>query len=550
MTDLATMFLVPVAGPPLNPLELKAGAQPLTFGRHENCDLRAPLHADGVSRVHARFRFEAGRWRVMDLGSRWGTLVNGIKLTPKLEMPLSESDAITILPWTFSFSSMPDRKGIVSENDLGASIIRTVMGDASLAISNDLLTLLLEASATIHSASSETELAERLIEAAVRGTGLPNATVLRPLDADGRLQIIACRLSGTGEPLDSSFSRTLIAAAMDGAVAELSAAGGDISHSLIAMSVAAALCVPLMLGPRAAAFLYLDARSHRPSRVGSQPLRKNATEFAAALGRLGSLALANLKRIELTQRQLWLDGELRAAAAAQKWILPARSTRFGSYLCIGESRAGQSIGGDFFDAFELPDGKLAVAVGDVSGKGIPASVLMTATQGFLHASLLALKEPEAAVTALNQFIIPRRHDERFITLWVGILDPVNREMRYVDAGHGYAWMTGPDPSPVRLGAGEGLPLGIDADSDYVANTVQLSEHGKVVVVTDGIVEQYGEAAAPAGTSSQQQFRVEGVLASLGHGNGNDIIADLFSDVIRHAATDQLADDATAVMVSW
>jgi hypothetical protein len=322
MAELSNMFLVVVSGPPTKPLELKAGPQPLTFGRHESCDLRVPLHAEGVSRFHARFRLESRRWRVTDLGSRWGTLVNGMKLAPHVEMPLSESDVITILPWTFSFSSVPDRRGIVSDDDLGASIVRTVTGDASLAISNDLLTLLLEASATIHSASSEIELAERLIDAAVRGTALPNATVLRPLDTSGKLQIVACRLAGSGEPHDSSFSRTLIAAAMDGAVAELSAAGGVASHSLIAMSVSAALCVPLMLGPRATAFLYLDARSNLPSRVGSQPLRKNATEYAAALGRLASLALANLKRIELAQRQVWLDGELRAAATAQKWIMP------------------------------------------------------------------------------------------------------------------------------------------------------------------------------------------------------------------------------------
>jgi serine phosphatase RsbU (regulator of sigma subunit) len=546
------MYLVPVAGPTIEPVQLSPNAGPQTFGRHETCTLKAPPSSEGVSRFHARFRFENDRWRITDLGSRWGTLVNGIRLNPQVEMPLSLSDTVTILPWTFSFSSTSQRRGVLSDNDVGLSTVRTVMSDASQAISGDLLTLLLEASASIHSASSEIELARRLMESAVRGTGLPNAALLRPLDAVGRFEILASRQASVAEGAEASFSRTLISAAAGGQVAELSASVGDISQSMIAMSVSAALCVPLMLGPSAAAYLYLDARTHRAARVGSQPLRKNAAEFAAALGRLASLALANLKRIELAERQLWMDGELRAAAAAQKWILPPRSVEVAPYRCIGESRAGQSIGGDFFDAFELPDGRFAIAVGDVSGKGIPASVLMTATQGFLHASLLATGDPATAVISLNQFISPRRPEHRFVTLWVGVFDPVARELRYVDAGHGYALLINPDQSTNRLGAGEGLPLGIDTGFNYVAEPIPLPEHGTVLVVTDGIIEQFGAAPAspPGGNAAVQQFQLDGVIASLNGSGAGDVVARLFEDVIRHAGSDQLADDATAVAVVW
>jgi len=77
----------------------------------------------------------------------------------------------------------------------------------------------------------------------------------------------------------------------------------------------------------------------------------------------------------------------------------------------------------FFDVIDLGNDRMAVALGDVSGKGVEASVLMTATQGFLHAALQLHGEPARAVTAANAFVAPRRPDCRFVTLWVAVLDP-------------------------------------------------------------------------------------------------------------------------------
>ncbi|HEY8665823.1 MAG TPA: PP2C family protein-serine/threonine phosphatase, partial [Tepidisphaeraceae bacterium] len=271
-------------------------------------------------------------------------------------------------------------------------------------------------------------------------------------------------------------------------------------------------------------------------------LRPNAAAFCLALGRMASLALANLKRIDIERRQALIEAELSAAAAAQRWILPRREARIGVFSYLGESRPGQYVGGDFFDVIPLGENKIAVALGDVSGKGIPASVLMTASQGFLHAALLEHGRPDRAVTNLNRFVNPRRPENKFITLWVGVFDAAAGTLSYVDAGHGYGIMLREDGTFEPLAGGEGLPIGVDADSIYQATTVPLPAGGAALIVSDGIIEQPGAGNTPA-------FEMEGVRRAISL-PAPDRVAALFDAVIAHAATDKLSDDATAVMVRW
>ena len=551
-TSAGVAFLVPIAGPELDPIELTPKDGGLTLGRHEQCELRLPPEAEKVSRFHARFMFDDRTWRIADLNSRWGTYVNGVKLAPGPDVPLNEGDLVRITPWTFSFSSVARPRGLQSTDDTGQTLVRQVSPETTR-LADDTLALLLETASSIHAAQSEQQLAELVIDAALRGTGLRNAVLLRPLDAAGRVEIIASRFSNGAKEAPVTFSRSLIAAASQGHVAEISADSQpqSISQSIVQMKISAALCVPLLLGgggdhgaATVAAYLYLDSRG-----TPSQPLRPSASAFCVALGRIASLALANLKRVDMERRQAAIEAELSAAAAAQKWIFPRRETRCGTFVCIGESRAGRYVGGDFFDIIDLGAGKLAVAVGDVSGKGIAASVLMTATQGYLHAALREHMEPGRAVSDVNRFVHPRRPESKFVTMWVGIFDAKAGTLRYVDAGHSYAVMKAGDGTFTPLDAGGGLPIGITPDGEYPSETVPLAPGGCAVIVSDGIIEQFGAASNPDG--SKQQFEMASVRRSLSTRTaGPDEVADLFAAVIEHAGTDNLADDATAVLVRW
>jgi serine phosphatase RsbU (regulator of sigma subunit) len=311
------------------------------------------------------------------------------------------------------------------------------------------------------------------------------------------------------------------------------------------LNVSSAICVPLMLGATPAALLYLDSRG----RAGA--LRQGSAAFCVALGRMASLALGNLKRVDIERRQASMEAELTAAAEAQKWILPPREIKIGNVHIIGESRAGHFVGGDFFDIIQLADDRVAVALGDVSGHGVAASVLMTATQSFLHATLLANPDPGWAAIMANRFIHPRREGNRFVTMWLGIFDPRAGKLTYVDAGHGYGLMSHADGTLTTLNAERGLPLGVVDDSEYVVATTELKPESCVLVVSDGIIEQPRKAIDGAEREKRVQFDLGGVKDVLSTaGDGCDVISALFDAVVRHAGTTELSDDATAVMVRW
>ena len=442
------MYLVPVAGPIDEPFDLRV--KPGGLGRHDDCELLRPADADRVSRFHARFEPRDAQWTIVDLASRWGTSVNGVRLAPGVAVPLAEGDLVRVRPFTFVFSAAAAPRGRLamrddgdSDGDAGRSIVRTLAGPIGTRPAGEgLLQLVLACAEQLQTATDEQALAERLMDAALRGSGLTNAAFLRAVDPHGRYEVVAARFGASTPAADGEvrFSQSLIRAAAGGQAAELSSSssGGDGAvggQSIVRMQIASALCVPLLIGqgdvdgdgiPDAtiAAYLYLDARG-----TLAPKLRPHAREFCVALGRIASLSLANIKRIEIERRSAKMDADLRAAADVQAWMLPRRHTRVGLLACIGESRAGQMLGGDFFDLIDLGDDRVAVTIGDVSGKGIIASVLMTATHGHLHAALKTLRDPALAVAATHRFIEARRPSGKFVTAWVGVIDVKRRTLR-------------------------------------------------------------------------------------------------------------------------
>src|SRR5262245_60571432 len=214
----SSAWLVPIAGPPLEPVQLVDKAGGLTIGRHEQCDIHLPADAEKVSRFHARFALHESKWCVADLSSAWGTFVNGIRINPGPEVPLNDGDLIRITPWTFTLSPTARRRGMQSANDTGMTMVRAVTGDKVRPLADDMLALLLESAAAIHAAKDEKQLAETVMDAAVRGTGLTNAAMLRPIDpTSGQIEVIAARLSpaAAAQP-HNAFSRSLIATASNG----------------------------------------------------------------------------------------------------------------------------------------------------------------------------------------------------------------------------------------------------------------------------------------------------------------------------------------------
>lgn len=589
----ATAWLIPVAGPPIDPIVIREAPGGQVLGRGDTAGLRMPATAEKVSRAHCRFACVEGEWSVTD-SSRWGTFVNGIKLAPGTPVSLRESDTVRIAPWTFRFSlQAPKQQGIDLADDPAAAggDVRAVDEASARMLASELVDLLTQSTELIHAARSELELAEALIEVALKGTGLSNAAVLKVVDASGRVEPIASRVSAASRG-QALFSRSLVARARQGQVSEhrvdaVSGGNAGFGESVMQMKISAAICAPLLIGDGTApagerdvaALLYLDARG-----AASPNVSNNAAGFTMALARIASLALANLRRIEMALRVKESQHELEAAAQAQKLILPVRDARLGEFHYHGESRPGQMVGGDFFDVIQLSPRKLAVALGDVTGKGVSASVLMTTAFGFLHAHMEAGGDVASAAASLSKFLHPRRQSSRFITLWLGVFDLDTRTVTYVDCGHGWACLQHADGTYEGLDKGGGLPCGIQDDWEYQTATAVLRPGSRALIVSDGFVEQQGLVVGADGRPVMDQFGMAGLqnalakrpsvtvgpttvspaaaagpssmggamssMSSMSSGQPIDDLKYLYDALISFAGTTQLSDDATAILVRW
>jgi phosphoserine phosphatase RsbU/P len=543
--------IVSIAGPPgaesvTLPL---APPGPVLIGRRQTHHLFLP---DPASRDHAMLVFEpsTAQWLIIDTNSKHGTRLNGVPMVSGRKYPLRAQDLIEIRPWTFQLLDRDDRSQVGSTlhtfDDEASHDRIDRIGPSGSDLARDRLTLLLQCAKGINAAEDDAALAEAVLDAAVLGTGYANAALLRPLagDTSGNVSVIGVRGSIVPDAREPRLSRSLIARASRGEPVRLSrglsaAAAGA---SIVDLGIDEALCVPLMLGGAIAGFLYLDNR--RADRYLA-PVAADAAEFAVGLAQLAAMAITNFRRRDLEHRLAGIEAELKATAEAQRWILPARHHRYCTFTCHGESRPGHTVSGDFYDIVPLGEQRFAITLGDVVGKGVAASVLMTATQGFLHAALGETGDPGKAVRALNAYISPRCGEGHFVTLWIGVFDAVRNTLRYVDAGHGYGVLLRAAGGHALLREGGGPPIGIDPDSTHDAADVTLSRGDRVVVVSDGLVEQPGRHG-----NESVQFGLNGVLDVIAPcATAEQAIAALFDAVQRHAGGPALADDATAVLVA-
>jgi sigma-B regulation protein RsbU (phosphoserine phosphatase) len=257
------------------------------------------------------------------------------------------------------------------------------------------------------------------------------------------------------------------------------------------------------------------------------------------------MAVGNISRLELEQRQRELVRDLEAASEAQKLIMPPAKGKIARIRYAMRSLSGRYVAGDLFDVVDLEDGRVGVLLGDVAGKGVPAAILMATAQTHLHVALREGKDVSRAVQAVNRHICEHMASNKFISLWAGIFDPAAGTLSYIDAGHGYWMLTRKGQEPLRLDSASGIPLGIDPTFEFAAQTLPITSGQRLIVFSDGVVEQ-----PAAGASDGPQFGVAGAIAAQ-HGSTceQDDVQRIFEAVLAHAKGANLADDTTVASVA-
>ncbi|MCA9284389.1 MAG: SpoIIE family protein phosphatase [Phycisphaerales bacterium] len=551
-TFVPPLRLEPLAGPAVD-VPMLDPRREFLLGRGVDSDIGL-LH-ESVSRQHARIARRGGRWLVTDANSRCGTLLNGRALVPGTPTKLLDGDLLGIGPWTFRATlgdHTASRTSTIADFGSGKQRVERLEIGHTTHPAQRQLNLIIDCAGAIAAASNMKEIGEAVLEAALGGVDFDRAAVLTQGSAFDEVEVVALKSRGSGG--NFAFSRSLLEAAASGQMARLtdlqSQLDVPIGASIVTLGITAALCVPVMLGNSVAAYLYLDSRAHRPSESSGEASNLPTAEspaaagFCQAIGRLYGLALANLKRADLEQRQRRLEDEVHAAREVQLLLLPAERGDAGPVRYAMCSRPGQFVAGDLFDVVEIDADRTVVVIGDVVGHGFGPAVLMAAAQSHLNTLLRRDADPAAAVSSLNRDLAGRDGAGRFITLWVGVFDRVSGMLTAVDAGHGYVIRLSAGGVPTQLKMGAGIPVGVDADYVYRAETMPLGEGDRVLLFSDGLVE---ERCAADGSPVGVETIVEAMTTAT---DAASTVAAVIDAVERATEGAPFTDDTTVACVEW
>jgi sigma-B regulation protein RsbU (phosphoserine phosphatase) len=249
--------------------------------------------------------------------------------------------------------------------------------------------------------------------------------------------------------------------------------------------------------------------------------------------------------IEVQQRaivgQERLKRELELGRQIQQDMQPQQALRLGLTEIQGVSVPAREVGGDFFNYFALPDGKIALVVGDVSGKGVGAALLMSNIQASLRTRFALGQDLCALVDAIDRDIEANSPGQMYATIFIGILDPAARTLRYVNAGHHpqYVLRRG---GLERMGA-TGLPTGLLAGRGYTERIVQLKAGDLIFFYTDGCPETENDREEFFGSE-----RLEELLTGVTSSGPDDVLQRVETALKTFRGVQEPFDDATMMAV--
>lgn len=275
------------------------------------------------------------------------------------------------------------------------------------------------------------------------------------------------------------------------------------------------------------------------------------TEFSLAksLGEQCALALQNAEAVSALLMRNKLEFDLRLASSIQRYLLPENLPQTASLEFAVKYLPQQLIGGDFYDFFKLPHGKIGVVIGDVSGKGIPAAILMALCQTKLRYIAMSGKSPAQTLCLLNSEMVHAMRSDMFITIIYLVIDPKSGEAKFARAGHEPPLLARADSDeaaqPLKS---SGMALGMVSEElfDEVMEdaSFKMNSGDVLVLYTDGLTE----AANPEGGEFTAK-KLAQTISTLRSRNANDLNDEIIKSVESFMGPgNKYGDDLTLLTV--
>jgi serine phosphatase RsbU (regulator of sigma subunit) len=474
--------------------EIRIDHFPFSIGRRETNDLR--LGGSEVSREHAEIRVEAGMFMLRDRESRYGTFVNGDRIT---DTEIRSGDRI--------------RLGRGGGADLvfltAAELDHHSSSRSTTGARDDLrqITSLLEGFRALGSGRVLQEVLALVLDAAIDISGAERAFIMLSTP-ENELEFKLARGRDKQTLTDSTFAvsrkvpEEVFRTGKSKVVADLFDTGvADVHMGTVALGIRHVVCIPLNFvqyvdsadakaEDRRIGVLYLDSRER--GTLLSEATRTGLETLAAE----ASVAIENARLYRDKLDKAKLEQEMRIAAEIQQALLPKPRASLGFAEAAAASVPCRSIGGDFFDYLDEPGSAFGFALGDVAGKGPPAALMSAMMQGMFAAQATSNTEgPAASVTRFNTALCRRGIEARFVTLMFGIMTQEGR-LTYCNAGHNPPIVLG--KQGVRHLEAGGPVVGLIEMAPFGQDTVQLDPGDVIVVFSDGVSEAFNLAGEDFG----------------------------------------------------
>jgi serine phosphatase RsbU (regulator of sigma subunit) len=531
----------------------------LVIGRSTRCGL--VVHDLAASRRHLEIRRADGGFTCRDLGSRNGTNVNGV---PTNACELHDGDRIQIgqTVLRFEFGDHGD-----TEVPGKTVFLQTVLGPTGQeqepprpSKSKDLLAAAYTLLNAISTNFNPCDLVDRILEATMQGIQGQRGAILFG-GPDGELA--PCSVCGAvhtmenGEPRPAEVDEIRISESVarrvlrDGENVLYQSARTDpdvdISASIRSLNLTSILCVPIRTWNNILGILYIDTD------IAGHSYTDDDLLLAAAAGNSAGLALENARIHQSLLESHRVEQEIADAWTIQESFLikdwPTDDPRYEVY---GETRPARTVGGDFYDFVRRDNDAVGVLIGDVSGKGVPAALMMAQLLAEFRQLAQERESPAEVLRGLNDSLVARSRRGRFCTISYVTIDLRSGEMVGASAGHHPTLLLSGERTTVMFEA-SGPPIGVVPDARWENRMVTIRSGETILLYTDGIMEaRAGVAEDPSGeVVPEYEFeRLERVARARSDCAPRGLIDAIMGDVVEYCAPLSPHDDCTMIALRF
>jgi serine phosphatase RsbU (regulator of sigma subunit) len=406
------------------------------------------------------------------------------------------------------------------------------------------VTILLDTIAAVTANADLDSLKRSIVDKAIAVTNAERGLLLLKDEESGKLKIEVARdKMGNALPAGLKYSQSIPNKVFETGKAEtlMDAAGGSevaLGQSILDLRLVSVMCAPLSTQEETLGVLYVD------SKASAQGFTKGDLELFTTLGSQCGLAIHNAKLVEAYLEQQRLQHDLHVAKEIQQGMLPRPVIERPRVEIAGFNRPCEETGGDYFDYIPMPERRLGVVIGDVSGHGIGAALFMATARALLRAFTYKMADPAAVLGEVNLFLERDMPPGSFMTLFFGEVNTKTGAFRYASAGHNpvilFRKEAGAFESLEKTGPGLGLIEGVNYP---IRETQPLAPGDILLLYTDGLPEAMSPDKELYG-----EERMRTLLAGLQERTPAEIVQQFIRAVTEWTRTEVFVDDLTLVVV--